>query len=759
MMDTKIVQRTKDLQKELNGHIYRYYVLNAPMITDGEYDKLYHELMSLEEQYPELRTPDSPTQRVGSDLSEDLPKVQHVAPILSLSNAFSVEDLQRWEERNLKLMPTGTHFEYVLEPKLDGLSIVLTYVDGVLVTGATRGNGEQGDDVTANVRTISTVPLRIPINPDAKVIAPSRLVVRGEILIHKTDFEKLNTEQTAKGLETYVNARNTASGSLKQKDSRITAQRPLTAYMYDIVDIDGEIPATEWDTLQFMRNLGFNVPQVELYQDLDGVIAQLPTWESRRHLLVFEVDGIVLKINHVAQRRELGFSGKDPKGSTAYKFPSEEATTRLKDVTINIGRTGKVTPTAILEPVFVSGVTVSNATLHNYEMIQQLDIRYGDTVIVKRSGEVIPYVIGPVEGARNGTETPIQAPTHCPFCSTALARPGSAVDLFCVNPKCAERVYRSLEFFVSKSAMDIEGMGPQTIKQLIANGKITDEADLFYLQPTDFSDLEGFGEKKITNALNAIEVAKTRPLAQFLGSLGIDGAGSTVSVLLTDNFGTLENILQTCIHTHQATQDFINLAQPFSQIQATSPEIARALDRLQNPLFELASRYLDVSDNTDLEKRLARLLKPVLEIAPPNAPSVAELASALSPLMIAARPLLSIPGLGRILVGGIVNWFADHDHQHLLEKMRMGGVQMKAEERVQLGNALEGKSFVITGTMSVPREVLEDLITAHGGKLSGSVSKKTSYVVVGDSPGSKVDKARDLGVPMISEFDLRNMLN
>jgi DNA ligase (NAD+) len=760
MPDEIIIERVKTLQHELHTHQYRYYVLNAPIITDGDYDQLYHELVTLEEQYPQLRTDDSPTQRVGNDLSIDLPKVPHSAPILSLSNAFSADDLQKWEERNLRLMPTGTQFEYILEPKLDGLTIVLTYTNGILTTAATRGNGEVGDDVTGNIRTLPTVPLRIPIAPDARP-APSRLVVRGEVLILKSDFEKLNEQQQAKGLPTYVNARNTASGSLKQKESRITATRPLTAYVYDIVDMDGVYPPSEWDSLAFLREMGFNIiPHAERYSTLNDLIQQLPTWEARRHHLPFETDGIVIKINQLAQRRELGFSGKDPRGATAYKFPSEEAITRLNDVTVNIGRTGKVTPTAILEPVFVSGVTVSNATLHNYDIITQLDIRKGDQVIVKRSGEVIPYVVGPVEGARNGTEIAILPSTHCPHCQTPLVQPKGAVDLFCPNTHCPERVYRSLEFFVSRGAMDIDGMGPQTIKQLIASGKIQDEADVFYLKPEDLTGLEGFADKKITNTLNAIETAKTRSFTQLLGALGIDGVGSTVSVLLANHFATMDDLIRTCVNAKQAEENFIALSQAYVQEESSlsdfTPNVVRARERLQNPLFELAPRY---ADSTDIEKKLVRLLKPILELAPADAPPISTLSHALALLIHHTKPLLLIGGLGGILVRGIIYWFADPTHIALIHKMRDAGVTMHAETRERHSNTLEGKTFVVTGTMSVPREDIEALIEAHGGKMSGSVSKKTSFVVVGDSPGSKVEKAQSLGVPTISETDLRNMLN
>ena len=756
-----IQDRAAELREELNYHIYRYYILKDPIITDPEYDKLYHELVQIEDEYPDLRTSDSPTQRVGSDLEADFPKVQHAAPILSLSNAFSSDDLQQWEQRNLKILDTDLSLDYVLEPKLDGLSIVITYRNGVLETAATRGNGELGDDVTQNVRTINTVPLRIPADPKSDLTPPPYLVVRGEVLYHKDDFEALNQEQEVKGLPKYINARNTASGSLKQKDSRVTAERPLTAYIYSIVASEGLSLDTEQSILDYLQAMGFNiVTETEHVDNLDSVVGRLDTWENKRHDLPFEIDGLVIKINDLGVQENLGVSGKDPRGATAYKFPAEEATTDLLGVTINIGRTGKVTPTAQLEPVFLTGVTVSNASLHNYDLIEQLDIRMGDKVTIKRSGEVIPYVIGPVLGARDGDEESILPPEKCPFCDTKLVRPEGAVDLFCPNPKCPERVFRSLEFFVSRGAMDIEGMGPSTIQALIEADLISDEADIFYLKNEQIIDLEGFADKKVQNLLDSIQTAKDRPLAQLISALGIDGVGTIVANTLTDNLHTMDSLVAISEKVKASEQTFIDLSQPLinteNHLEGQLPDVKKARKRLRNPLVELAPRYID---GANLETRLARTLKPILEIAPADAPSLDELTTTLNDLIEAARPLLTIEGFGAILVRNVVEWFADEHHQALLTKMRDAGVNMEAEEQVQAGTSLENLKFVLTGTMSVSRDDIKALIEAYGGKVSGSVSSKTDYVVVGDNPGSKADKATKLNVPTISEADLRNMLD
>ncbi len=751
-MREDIQRRIAELSGELHRHIYRYHVRNEPLITDAEYDRRFRELQDLEAAHPEYAFPDSPTQRVGSDLSGDFPKVRHPAPILSLANAFDEADLVNWEERNLRLLPSDARLQYVLQPKLDGLAVVITYEDGVMTRAATRGNGEFGDDVTANVRTILSAPLRIPVNPDQGA-APGRLVVRGEILFHKEAFRELNREQSAQGLPAYVNARNTASGSLKQKDSRQTAKRKLTAYIYAIVDSDGIDLASEWETLQYLRDMGFNViTDAALCRDLADATGRLPAWETRRDDLPFEIDGLVIKVDCLAQARELGVVGKDPRGAIAYKFPAEEATTKLLSLSIGVGRSGKVTPTAQLDPVFIGGVTVSSASLHNYEQIATLDIRLGDRVIVKRSGDVIPYVIGPVPGARVGTETAILPPDACPFCDTKLMQPAGAVDWFCPNPKCPERIMRTLEFFVSRGAMDIEGMGPQTIAALIENGLIEDEADIFSLDAEPLLALDGFAEKKVENLLASIAAAKTRPFEQVLTSLGIDGIGSTVAGLLTDNFSSMQDLLDAAVQIQAANEAYANNAAALLDIErGDDAEINKLVFRLRHPLTELVPRYLDAADLVD---RLARLLKPLRF----SADDLGILEDSLSSLINVSLPLHSIDGLGPVLVENIVAWFTGQHNQAVLAKMMAAGVNMQAEEKVVSGSGLDGLTFVLTGSMSVPRGEVKALVEANGGKVTGSVSKRTSYVVAGDSPGSKVDKALKNGVPIISEAELRALI-
>ena len=547
----------------------------------------------------------------------------------------------------------------------------------------------------------------------------------------------------------YINARNTASGSLKQKDSRETAKRKLRAYIYAIVDSDGIELGSEWESVQYLSRLGFNViPDAKLCASLDEVNQQLPDWEARRNALPFEIDGLVLKVDELSLARELGVVGKDPRGAIAYKFAAEEATTKLLGITIGVGRTGKVTPTAQLEPVFIGGVTVSNASLHNYEQVAALDVRLGDRVVIKRSGDVIPYVIGPVEAARDGSEEAILPPECCPFCDTKLIKPEGAVDWYCPNPTCPERVLRTLEFFVSRGAMDIEGMGPQTIATLIAEGLIKDEADIFSLEAAPLLGLEGFAEKKVENLLGSIQSAKSRSFERVLTSLGIDGVGGTVAGLLRDRFSSIDELLATAENIRAAEVQFAEAIEPMvADAEREDAVTGRLLERLKGPTAELVPRYLEAAD---LPTRLSRLLGP-LQL---SAEDVSLVVERLVVLIEASRALHAIEGLGPVLVENIVDWFTDGHHRQVVAKMRAAGVNMRAEEKVRAGTVLAGKTFVLTGTMSVARDEIKALVEAQGGKVTGSVSKKTSYVVAGDSPGSKVEKAIKNGVAVISEEEL-----
>ena len=668
-----LAERAAELRQALHEHNYRYNVLSDPIITDAEYDALLNELREIEAAHPELVTPDSPTQRVGSDLSADLPKVRHPHPILSLGNAFDEAGIRAWRQRIGRLLPEDAKLEYVVEPKFDGLTVVLTYEDGVLTVGATRGNGEVGDDVTPNVRTVRTVPLRIPVSADGPK-PPHRLVVRGEILFLKKDFERLNERLRAEGMTLFANARNTASGALKQKDARITAARPLTMYCYSIVDADGPTPETQWEVLRYLRALGFLTADevIRCFDNLDETIEYVIGYASHRHDLPYEIDGLVIKVNDLATADALGVVGKDPRGAIAYKFPAEEATTVLRDVVWNVGRTGVLTPNAALDPVPIAGVIVKQASLHNYDLIRNKDIRLGDTVIVKRSGDVIPYVVGPVVALRTGDERPVEPPATCPACGAPVARDEDEVALYCTDPSCPERIARNVEYFVSRGAMDIEGLGERGVRLLLELGLIEDEADIFYLKAEDLLPLEGFGEKRVQGLLNSIERAKDRPLSRLLAALGIPGIGSTTAEDLVKHYHTIDALA--------------------------------------------AAR---------------------------------------------AEELEAIPGVGPRTARSLVDWFAEPHNRELIEKLRGAGVRLAAEEApAPVSNRLAGLTFVLTGTLpGMTRTEAAELIERHGGKVTGSVSKKTSYVVVGEEPGSKLDKAQALGVPILDENGLLRLVN
>lgn len=662
-------ERASELRKQINYHAHRYYVLDAPVITDAEYDELYHELQALEEAYPELITPDSPTQRLAAAPRSDLPKVQHPAPVLSLNNALSDEDLYAWRERIGRLLASDAQIDFVVEPKLDGLSVVLTYQNGVYVQGATRGNGLIGEDVTPNLKTLPHLPLHIPVDPHGPP-APPYLVVRGEAYLRKSVFEQINRRRVEEGDAPFMNPRNAGAGNLRQLDPSITAQRPMNLACYQILAGRGDLPKSQWETLHYLHALGFPVmlDQSAHFDSLEAMVDYIHSWEDRRQDLDFEIDGLVIKVNNLRTSEELGVAGKDPRGAIAYKFPAEERTTKLRELGINVGRTGMLIPFAILEPVEIGGVVVKLATLHNFEDIAAKDIRIGDTVVVKRSGEVIPYVVGPVADLRNGAEQPIRVPENCPYCGAPVVRSEDEVAVYCSNVACSERLARAIEYFAA--VMDIEGLGERIVRQLMAAGLIHQMGDIYFLTRDQLLELEGFAEKKVDNLLASIEASRHRPLDQVLTALGIKGVGSTVAALLADHFGSMD-------------------------------KLSRA----------------------------------------------------------AEEELLSITGLGPHTTRQILTYFSNPESHAIIERLRQGGVTMQAEERQLASDHLAGLTFVLTGTLpSVTRDQARALIEANGGKVVDSVSSKTSYVLAGESPGSKLDKARKLGVPVIDEQGFMSLL-
>lgn len=668
-------ERIVVLRDRINYHLYRYHVLDAPVISDAEYDALYHELLALETAHPEWVTADSPTQRAGAEPLDAFAKVSHPAPILSLANAFSVADLFAWRQRLERYLPDpAMSLDYVAEPKLDGLTVVLTYVNGRFTQGATRGNGEIGEDVTQNLRTLKAIPQKIPVAPDSGLAAPPYLVVRGEVFFPLDKFEAFNAARLAAGEPLYMNPRNAASGSLRQLDPKITAVRPLTIYCYDLIAWEGApVPDTQWERLDYLRQLGFPVSADSVYcADLTAVAAAYEAWIPRRNQINYEVDGIVVKINNRSLAGSLGFVGKDPRGAIAMKFPAQEKTTRLLDVQVNVGRTGVLAPNAILEPVEIGGVVVRNATLHNYDEIARKDIRIGDTVLVKRAGDVIPYVIGPVIEQRNGTEQVITLPAVCPFCDQPVKRIEGEVAIYCDNPACPEQLVRRVEYFVSRGAMDIGTFGGKTGALLIEQGFIHDIADLYYLDRAALLALEGFQEKKVDNLLSGIEASKNQSAERFLTALGIGFVGSVVAGLLLDAFGSLDG--------------------------------------------------------------LANATREQLE---------------------------TVEGVGPQIAASVVDWFADERNHALLEKFRAAGLPFASRRTAvpATTQSLTGLTFVITGTLpTMSRDEAKAFIEAHGGKVTGSVSKNTNYLLAGENAGSKLAKAEQLGVPVVSEAELREMV-
>ena len=665
-------QLMEQLRKEINFHNYRYHVLDAPLISDYEYDQMLQKLRSLEAIHPEWITPDSPTQRAGASALDRFVKVNHPAPILSLANAFTAEDVRAWYERILRLDDRVTKSRFVLEPKIDGLTVVLHYEKGIFVLGATRGDGEIGEDITANLRTVRTVPLRIPVH-DQGVSAPERLVVRAEAFIMIKDFEALNRSLEEAGEKTYLNPRNTAAGSLRQLDPSLTAERPLTILAYAIVDSSSPIPATQWELLEYLRKLGFPVTDLaERVGSIDEVVARIPEWNEKRDHIPFEVDGVVIKLDELDVAEDLGVAGKDPRGAIALKYPAREVSTLLHEIRVNVGRTGVLAPYAVLEPVEIGGVVVKQATLHNFDFIAEKDIREGDRVMIKRAGDVIPYVIGPIKELRKGNEKPYVPPSNCPSCGQPVEHLEGEVAWFCINSACPAQLVRNVEHFVSRGAMDIVGMGKKIVKQVIEAGLVKDVSDLYKLTRADLLKLEGFADRKADNLLDAIAASKNQPLARLITALGIHGVGEVLAA---------------------------DLAQHFTDIDELS--------------------------------------------------------------MAGLNRLYEIEGVGPNIAQSIVDWFANPRNMHVVQELHALGVWPTSSGKFKnrSGLPLAGKTFVITGTLpNLSRDQAKQLIEENGGKTTDSVSRSTSYLVLGENPGSKLDKARSLGIPVLDEAGLQALV-
>ncbi len=687
--------RIEELRTLVRHHEYRYYVLDNPEISDADYDALFRELQGLEAAHPELITSDSPTQRVGGEPLAGFTQVRHGEPMLSLANAKNEEELRAWHARVVKLVgeagssreagssseadssgatnssgpvdaaPEGLRF--VLEPKIDGLAISLRYENGRLTVGATRGNGEVGEDVTGNLRTISVVPLAML---PAAAPYPADIEVRGEVYLPLAAFAQLNEQRVATGEPTFANPRNAAAGSLRQLDPRVTASRPLSAWFYGVGRTEGVEFTGHRDVLEWLRRAGFRVnPDVRVVSTLDEIIAGCSDWQERRNQLDYDIDGVVIKLDDRRLQAALGAVGRDPRWAVAYKFAPTTAQTRLLRIHVNVGRTGVLNPWAELEPVEVGGVTVERATLHNEDDIRRKDLREGDMVILQRAGDVIPQVVAPLTELRTGSERPFAMPSDCPSCGTAVVRVPGEVAVRCPNPDCPARQAEAVKHFVSKGAMDIDGVGDKLVERLLDLGLIGDVADLYRLETAQLAGLERLGEKSAANITAAVEASKGRPLARVLFALGIPHVGGENAELLVRRFGSVAALREASVE--------------------------------------------EISDT---------------------------------------------PGIGPVIAESVWQYFRDPRNLDLLTRLQEAGVTTKAQSAevdssgIGAIGPLSGKTLVLTGTLpTLSRQEATDLVVAAGGRVTGSVSAKTDYVVVGEEAGSKLAKARQLGIALLDE--------
>ena len=661
----RVAARIADLRQKLEYHNYLYYVKDSPEISDAEYDRMFRELLELETAHPELASPDSPTQRVGGEPLERFNKVEHHAPMLSLANAFSEEELRAFNRRVSGLLERED-VAYATELKIDGVAIALTYQNGRFVRGATRGNGVVGEDVTANLKTVKQIPLRLKAGGERI----PEMEVRGEVYLPLSAFNALNEERADQGLALFANPRNAAAGAIRQLDPKVTQSRPLSFFGYAIGYIDGAGLKTQKEILETLQEWGFPVnTNFRWHQSIDGVIGFCNGWEPKRESLDYEIDGVVVKVDDLEDQRVLGTISRDPRWAIAYKFPGQVATTRLKEIGINVGRTGSMNPYAVLEPVRLGGVTIKLATLHNEDDIRRKDIRVGDMVVVKRAGDVIPQVVGPVLEHRTGKEKVFRYPDKCPSCGQPIVHEEGEAMAYCVNRECPAQIFEGLNHFVSRGAMDIRGLGPSTIWKLLELGFIHNAADLYSLTEEQLAQLPGFKEKSIQNLQAAIEDSKKRPFENVLFALGVRHIGEGVAALLTETFSDINSLMN-----------------------ASEEEIA------------------------------------------------------------------GIMGIGPRIAESVYKYFQDAQNRKLVERLRKAGLKMEREKRVSKNGPLIGKTFIITGKLErMPRSAAEKWVEERGGTVLSSVSKKLDYLVVGEDPGSKLAKARKLGVIEITEKQLFEM--
>jgi DNA ligase (NAD+) len=657
-------ERAEVLRREIELHNYHYYVLDEPVIPDSQYDRMVRELEKLEEQFPELVTPYSPTQRVGGRPREGFTTLRHLSPMLSLANAFSEGELRDFDRRVRQALP-DEHVEYVVEPKIDGLAVSLYYENGYFIRGATRGDGETGEDITGNLKTIRSVPLRLrrPV---------PELEVRGEAYMSKDSFARLNEAREEAGESLFANPRNAAAGTLRQLDPRVTASRRLALFVYGLGHSSGIAPSGHKEVLELLNELGFKVnPEYRVFEQMDELIEYCSRWQAGRFDLPYAVDGLVIKVNSLSQQERLGSTMKSPRWAIAYKFPPEQAVTRVKNIFVRVGRTGVLTPSADLEPVRLAGTTVSKATLHNEDMIREKDIRIGDRVLVQKAGDIIPEILAVLNDERDGTEVPWSMPRECPSCRSSVVRVSGEAAVRCTNLACPAQLWEGLIHFASRNAMDIAGLGPAVIGQLLAAGLVNDPADLYSLRYEDLVALERLGPRSARNLLGAIEASKSNSLARLIFALGIRHVGERAARILAGRYKSMEALMT-----------------------------AREDD------------------------------------------------------------LVAIPEIGPKIAAAIVDFFAGKENRQVLEKLVQAGVNTRdAGAGTGGGGPLSGKVFVLTGTLeSFSRQEAREEVEKRGGKVSSSVSRNTDYVVAGEKPGSKYEKAVALGVKALTEEEFKGIL-
>ncbi|HLB05429.1 MAG TPA: NAD-dependent DNA ligase LigA [Thermodesulfobacteriota bacterium] len=663
MTKSGALKRIEFLCEEINRHNYLYYILDSPEISDAEYDRLLRELEELEKKFPDLVTPDSPTQRVGVAPLAEFGTVKHTIPMISLQNAFTEEEAREFDAKVKRFLHTTQDIEYVAEPKIDGLAIELVYENGIFTVGSTRGDGETGENVTQNLRTIKTIPLKL-FKPKAGAI-PRKLEVRGEVYMKLRDFNKLNKRREGAGEPLFANPRNAAAGSVRQLDSKVTAGRPLDIFCYGVGVVEGLKLSTHWEILETLKSLGFKInPLIKRCKNIEEALTFHREIEEKRESLDYEIDGVVLKVNSLRLQEELGEISRSPRWAMAYKFPPRQETTRVIDIQVGVGRTGALTPVAIMEPVNVGGVTVSRATLHNQDEINRKDVRIEDTVVVQRAGDVIPEVVMVVKSRRVPHAKPYIMPEKCPSCGSHVVK--EEVVWRCPNVSCPAQVKESIRHFASKGGMDIEGLGYKHIEQMVDKGIIKDSADIYYLTKNDILGLERFADKSAQNIIDSIEKSRNTTLPRLIYSLGIRDVGEHTAKLLAKEFGTID-ALKTAKY-----DDLI-------KIREVGPEVAKS----------------------------------------------------------------------------ILAFFAEERNLKFIDKLIKGGITYEAE-KTKKGGPLDGKLFVFTGALKgFTRDEAEKIVESLGGRATTSVSKKTDYVVAGEEAGTKLDKARELGVKVITEKEFK----